>query len=448
MADASLPSAADASSSTERRSRRLVFFSVGSVAALGWGLFFDQLARVGKWIFDTGSSTYPPLADLSYRYRDAHNALVHGHLYGYQHGAFTYPPITAYLFAPFHLIGLTATEAVWTVGNVVLLAVFLALVLWKWFRVPLPAAWIASGAGLAPMTIFALYPFRSLLIWGQLGLILMLAIFVDLFVVPTRYRGVLTGVATAAKLLPGFFIIWFLAKRDIPAAIRLVVSFLVLTLVAVALWPHASAQFWFHILPSNQDILMATNPTKLPTSHGQWWNGVGEVSNQSLRGLLGRPPFIWIGTMPWLPLALIVFIVGAVVTVKLIRQHDELLAFLMMMLVTTLVSPVSWSHYWVFAVLAPFCAYTSWKRDRPTAIACLILTTSMCVAVTNSTLDGVGTAGRQLLNMGPIMDFIIQNAYVLGGLIFFSIVVVQTLRVATVDRRSAPSAENVRIELA
>jgi Glycosyltransferase family 87 len=415
---------------------------VGAVVILLWGLLFDQLARVSGWILDTYSAVVlPPLLDLHSRYRDASIAVHKGVLYGFRHGAFTYPPITAYLFAPFHAIGWKATAILWTVANVVVLALLFTITLWRFFAVPGPTAWLVSATGLAPAAIFLLYPFRSLLYWGQLALFLLFVVFVDLFVVPPRFRGVLIGIAAAVKLLPALFIVWLLARREYPAALRVIGSFAVLTLVAVALWPHASAQYWFHILPSGQDVAMVANPTNVATSHGRWYFGVGKVVNQSLRGLLARPPFLLPGTMPWLLLAVAVLALGVVVTIRLLGQRRDLLAFVVLSLTTVLVSPVSWVHYWVFVALAPFAAVLEWRRDRVLSVASMILTVSVCANLEDTRLDGLFALGRQFSSAAPIVVFAVRNLYVLGGLVFLAIVAWRTLV------PSAASADELRSDV-
>lgn len=396
---------------------------VGGVVVLAWGLVFDQLTRVGGWILDTYNVVVvPPLVDLHSRYRDVTIVIHKGDLYAFRHGAYTYPPITAYLFAPLHLIGWHATAILWTVANVVVLALLLTIVLWRFFSVRGPTAWLVSATGLAPATIFLLFPFRSLLYWGQLGLFLMFLVFVDLFVVPTRFRGMLIGVAAAVKLLPAIFIVWLLARRELAGVVRVLVAFAVLTVLAAILWPHASAEYWFHVLPSGRDVSMATNPTDLPVHASTWYFGVGKVINQSLRGMLGRPPISLPGTMPWALLAVAVLALGIAVTLRQLAARRDLLAFVTLSLVTVLVSPVSWVHYWVFVVLAPFVAILEWRRDRVVAVASIILTVATCANLEDPRLEGLTPPGLHFLHIAPIVVFGVRNLYVLGGLVYLGLV--------------------------
>ena len=395
----------------------------GAVAIVLWGLFFDDLARVGRWIFDAGDLARGnfPLEDLQARYRDGHIALVHGNLYGIHWETTTYPPLTAYLFVPFRLIGLRATMTLWTVANMIALATIFAVSLHRWCHVSAVDAWFVSATGLAPAGIFALYPFRSLLLWGQMGVFLMLLVFLDLFVVPKRYRGFLIGIASAIKLLPAIFVVWLIVKREIPAVVRAAVAFVLLTLFAAALWPHASAEYWFHVLPSVRvGRIVAVSPSR-------WVEGVGKLSDQSIRGMFGRPPFLWLKTFPWLPVALIVLVGGIVVVVQFIKHGRELAAFILLSLVTELVSPVSWLHYWVFVGLAPLLAIVEWRRDRPLAIASIILALSTCANLDNEIL-----VKRPFTTMAPVMLFIVRNLYVLGGLTFLAIAAWRAYKLATV----------------
>ncbi len=396
----------------------------GVVASVLWGLFFSNLARVGKWIFDsTFDHRYRAMSDLEARYRDSQTILAHHSLYAIHIETSTYPPIMAYLFVPFHAIGLSATMTVWAIGNMFALALMFAVTLRRWFNVSAVNAWFVSAAGLAPAAVFAFYPYRSLLLWGQVGVFLALLVFLDLFVMPRAFRGVLIGVATAIKLLPVLFLVWFMAKREIPSILRSLGGFAVLTLLAAGLWPHESAEYWFHVLPSGR----VGQVTTVAASH--WMRGVGRLSDQSLRGLLGRPPFLLPHTLPWLPIALVVLGVGLLITIRFIKEDRELAAFVLLSLVTVIVSPVSWLHYWVFVGLAPFLALLEWRRDRRLAISSIVLALCTCADLEQKTLNGVAVG-----TMSPVILFVVRNLYVLGGLQFMVVCAQCVFRNSAVGR--------------
>ena len=290
----------------------------------------------------------------------------------------------------------------------VALACIAAITLHRWFKVaPVNAWFVASGA--CAGRCFCVLSLSIAADLGPTGIFLMLLVFLDLFVVPDRYKGLLIGLATAIKLMPVLFIVWFIAKREIASAIRVVVSFFVLTLFAAALWPHASAYYWFHV------FLTGRFGRTVTVAPAKWIGGVGKLSNQSLRGLLGRPPFIWQSLGPWLVLAIIVLVAGVIIAIKYLRQGRDLVAFLLLSVLTELVSPVSWPHYWVFIGFAPLVAILEWKRDRPLAVASIILALATCVNLENRAL-----AAHPFTTMAPVVLFVVRNIYVLGGLIFLA----------------------------
>jgi alpha-1,2-mannosyltransferase len=429
---------ADAPPESRRAARRLTSpgkFVVGSVAILAWGLFFDDLARTGRWLLDTSYVNAFPLADLHSRYVDAHLAWAHSaRFYSFRIGAFTYPPFAAYAFLPFHLIGFRATMTVWTVASMVALAGLFSISLHRWLSMPAADAWLLAAAALAPASVFVFYPLRSLLIWGQMAVLLMVIVFVDLFVVPRRFRGILIGAAAAIKLLPALFIVWLLARRDIASSVRVVATFILLTLFAAALWPHASEQYWFHVLPSGRDVQMAADPTHVLVTATRWIYGVGKLPNQSLRGMFGRPPFLWLGDLPWLPVAVGVLGGGIAVAVRLLREDRELAAFLVLSVTTVLVSPVSWLHYWSFVALAPLLVVIEWRRDRPLAIAAAVLAVATCANLENTN----NLLFAPFTSMAPITVFVIRNLYVLGGMVFLATAAARAFRTSASE--TAPLA--------
>ena len=111
----------------------------------------------------------------------------------------------------------------------------------------------------------------------------------------------------------------------------------------------------------------------------------GHAANQSLRGaltrIIGDPAPFWL----WLLLAAAVVAVSMWVVSGLHRRGDELLAVTVAGLTTSVVSPFSWSHHWVWfvpltvylihravtrpwwwvAVIALFGAVGSWSYQWP-----------------------------------------------------------------------------------
>src|SRR6478735_6429606 len=101
---------------------------------------------------------------------------------------FTYPPFAAALFVPLAL--LPAELARWSLTALSLLGLLTTiLVLGRRLELkPWLMVWLVLAAA-------ALEPVLRNLLLGQINLVLMALIVVDLLVIPQRYRGVLVGVA-------------------------------------------------------------------------------------------------------------------------------------------------------------------------------------------------------------------------------------------------------------
>ena len=155
---------------------------------------------------------------------------------------------------------------------------------------------------------------------------------------PRWPRGVLVGIATAVKLVPGIFIpyLWLTGRRR--AAGVAVAAFGVCTLVGLVVTPADSWDF-FH-----SKIFEPTSPTFF--------------TNQSLEGILrravGGPWRLW-----WLPAVIVVVVYGMRAAIDASRAGDELRGVAITGLVSVLVSPISWIHHlvWVVPALASnwFC---------------------------------------------------------------------------------------------
>lgn len=156
--------------------------------------------------------------------------------------------------------------------------------------------------------------------------------------------------------------------------------------------------------------------------------------------MFGRPPFLWLKTFPWLPVALIVLAGGIAVVVQFVKHGRELAAFILLSLVTELVSPISWLHYWVFVGLAPLLAVVEWRRDRLLAIGSIILALSTCANLDNQIL-----VTRPFTTMAPVILFIVRNLYVLGGLTFLAIAAWRALHWPTDDEEGVGRIEDTAV---
>ncbi|SIR92643.1 alpha-1,2-mannosyltransferase [Micromonospora avicenniae] len=291
-----------------------------SVAAVRHG-FFDLQVYYGAlnwWVHD-GGEIYDYLRPLT------------------QYG-FTYPPFAALVMLPMAYLPWLAAIVVSVAATVVV-----TVVLFWWLIDPISrrAGWTRWFVLAVALCLAAAYePMRETVNFGQVNMLLLFLVAVDLLrLLPrgNRWAGVGIGLATAIKLTPGIFIVYLLVTRRWRAAVTSMVTAAAATLVAAALFPDASREFWTEAL---------------------WNTGrVGElafVSNQSLRGVVARLDPVHPSTLAWLVLVLVL----GTLALWAWRSHraaaagDEATGLALTGAVMCLVSPVTWVHHLVWLLPA------------------------------------------------------------------------------------------------
>ncbi|SDG03923.1 alpha-1,2-mannosyltransferase [Lentzea fradiae] len=228
---------------------------------------------------------------------------------------FTYPPFAALLFSAFTPLPLPVAAAVFTAAGI---ALFVAAC-----RAAAPHGQAAYG--LAALCLL-LEPLRGGLDLGQVNLVLIGLVALDCLLPRTPWpRGLLVGLAAAIKLTPLVFVLFFLCRKRWRPALTVVATFAACALTGWLLAPGQSQRFWFHAMLDPERV-----------------GGLAYSANQSLRGLLfrlGAPESVW------LVLALAVV---AVTVLVLPGLRDDLTALVAVAAAGLLISPVSWSHHWVW----------------------------------------------------------------------------------------------------
>jgi alpha-1,2-mannosyltransferase len=290
--------------------------TVGALVWLRWGGI-----RKGIWV------------DLDVYIRGAAAVIHREPLYSVTvHGLpFTYPPFAAVLYVPLELLGNVGARWVLTLASIGCYALVVVLCASR-LRMNLAIAAVVGLAGLA------LEPFERTILLGQINLVLLALVVVDCLVVPARYRGMLIGLATGIKLLPGAFILYLILKREWGAVGRAVGVFAATVAVGILFAPRDSLRFW-----SGGFInLSRFGPSAI----------IGG-DNQSLSAAYMRlthdlsPPAALVLIMSIGALAL-----GAVAAKGQIDSGNEVNAVVCIAFASLLASPISWTHHWVWAVLA------------------------------------------------------------------------------------------------
>ncbi|MEV6284216.1 glycosyltransferase 87 family protein [Kribbella sp. NPDC051770] len=247
---------------------------------------------------------------------------------------FTYPPFAALVFAPVALLGTSGGRVLMSLLNASALLVIGMVTLRalrpQWTRYRVAAIGMAVGAAGV-----ALEPVRSTFDLGQVNLILTALLLVDLLGhLPPRFRGVLVGVVTGIKLTPGIFIVYLLVTRRYREAATAAAA-TVGTMVAGAIaMPDASRQFWGHYI---------FDPSRPGATHF--------ISNQAWRGVFARINGGIDGIAPyWMLAVAITLALGFFVVRKAYEQGLVVESVLLTSLVGVLVSPISWTGHWVWAL--------------------------------------------------------------------------------------------------
>jgi alpha-1,2-mannosyltransferase len=286
---------------------------------------------------------------------------------------FTYPPLAAVVFSPLALVSLPVASVAITVITLVLLVVSSWIVLtrlrvaesWQerngqasnepaWLR----RWWLAAGA--VALAVWWLEPIQANFRFGQINVILMTLVIADC--VPRRTpwpRGLLVGLAIALKLTPAVFLLYFVLRRDGRAVLTAVGSFVAATLLGFALAWRDSVEYWTTTVHDTERIGTPTLNTNQ--------NAAGALARLGL----GHSAHFLVWTAACL--AVLALTVWAVRRVLAGPDDNAPLALVCVALFGLVVSPVSWSHHWVWMVPAilVLAVTAARRRDLWLALICI-----------------------------------------------------------------------------
>ena len=274
-------------------------------------------------------------------YRQSAHAWLEGHnpyLFTFTRSqlAYTYPPFALLVLTPLTWASFVVTQwLMWVVSVLAATSAVVFILKDRGFvgRAPL---WFGSFAW-ACASMIVLEPARSSVDYGQIEFVLMFLVVADVLVVPSSYRGIGIGIAAAIKLTPLIFVLVLLVRRDWKSVVRAVSSFMVWTVSTWLLWPELSRVYWDH------DVI---HPARVGT--------VTNGSNQSWYAVLHRPPFPETGSAPaWLVLSLASVLVGTFVAWRCVTTDRQSFAIISVALAGLLISPISWTHHWIWILLIP-----------------------------------------------------------------------------------------------
>lgn len=295
------------------------------------------------WASNHTDVTWHP-ADLSV-YRQAAVTILGGgspYEFAINGYAFVYPPFAALMFAPLGWLGPAIGYWGWTLASLVSLQLVIWLLLGRLGVTDRRRPWLLFTGTLL---LLPLSPIAGTLLLGNVNILLLALVLVDLLRVKGKYRGILLGIAAGIKLTPLIFVPYLLLTGRVRAGITALLSFTATVGIGALLLPGPSLAFW------GGDLFDSTR-TRPPGE---------EAVGGSIRGaVLALLPEAL--ALVWLPISLAVGVAGIALAVQAARRGEELLGIVVVAVTGLLVSPVTWYTHWVWCV--PVLALLAIRRDR------------------------------------------------------------------------------------
>jgi alpha-1,2-mannosyltransferase len=247
---------------------------------------------------------------------------------------FTYPPFAAVIFYPLHLLPFGLVAFCWQIGTI---AALYGVVRLSQRLIGVPAG---SGRRIAMLwTAVAIWlePLRSTFDYGQINVLLVLAALWAVYTTRWWLSGLLIGTAAGVKLTPAIGGLYFVGARRWGAALFSAVVFLATVAVSVFVVGDQT-RYYFTDLVFNTDRV-----GPICTTFNQSWRGgicriFGHDSGYSPLVLTGIAITAALAILAWRALS-----TGP-------GGADRLGALLVVELFGLLLSPISWTHHWVWLV--------------------------------------------------------------------------------------------------
>lgn len=362
------------------------------------------IAQILGWLCLLGA-TYPQMYDKDYKLPQHFDVYVYWYalnnwfsgnslydwyaLPDYKMYPFTYPPFGAWALSPLTWFDYETAARLMIIAIALQTAVIVALVgrslSWSWGSAVAIAPWAAI------LVQQCLEPFTQSVGFAQVNTAMMALVMIDVAAPDSwKGRGVASGLAAAIKLTPAIAILIFLLRRQWRSAITMVATSLTVTLLSWVISPGESARFFFDAM---------WDPQRAGDAY--------YTSNQNLKGFVARalPENTW--SIAWaitVALALVAAVwlclriqaaATSVVTPHVISDDAvatpdavattpatpvlpenlaTLLTAAVIMTLGLLVSPITWSHHWVWglASVVALIAVTLRLKSAPLAALALV----------------------------------------------------------------------------
>lgn len=327
---------------------------------------------------------------------------------------FTYPPFAAVVFLPLAAMPVVMARVIWELASV-------AALTWACITTVKLAGYRASRTVIAAVVVIAigLEPVYLTLYFGQVNLFLLALVLIDVWrAAQRRPAGIGVGLAAAVKLTPAIFIILFLLTRRTRTAMTAAGTFVCCGLIGYLVAPAASRLYWSRLFYDTTRVTAAYIGNQSPYgTAARILGGVGHVG-------------------AWYPLVPLTIGAAGLVIATLLARHDDWLAAAAVTGVTgLLVSPVSWTHHWVWVIPALFVLVRGGTGSR-VAAACGYLLFALAPLWWTPHSDYQNEYGLHgLLTL-------VANCYLVAGLAFLAYMALRIYQIYRQDRRSLAAIEH------
>ncbi|KZS72526.1 mannosyltransferase [Mycobacterium kansasii] len=243
---------------------------------------------------------------------------------------FTYPPFAAVVFYPLHLLPFGLLALLWQIATMA--------ALYGSVRISQRLLGVPAGRGHRATMLWTaiavwLEPLRSTFDYGQINVLLMLAALWAVYTTRRWLSGVLVGVAAGSKLTPAITAIYFVGVRRWLAAACSAMVFVASVGVSVLIVGDQARYYFTDLLGDARRV------GPVATSFNQSWRG-------AISRILGHDA----GLGPLVLAAIAATAVLAVLAWRALDPSDQLGKLLVVELFGLLLSPISWTHHWVWLV--------------------------------------------------------------------------------------------------
>jgi alpha-1,2-mannosyltransferase len=260
---------------------------------------------------------------------------------------FTYPPFAAVVFYPLHLLPFGLVAFLWQIAT---MAALYGSVRLSQRLIGVPAGDGRRVAMLWTAITIWVEPLRSTFDYGQINVLLMLGVLWAVYATRWWLSGLLVGVAAGIKLTPAISGVYFVGVRRWAAAAFSAAVFLA-TIGVSALVVGDQTRYYFTDLLGD-----AHRVGPIATSFNQSWRG-------GVSRILGYDA----GFGPLVLTAVAVTAVVAILAWRALDGTDQLGKLLVVELFGLLLSPISWTHHWVWLVPLMIWVIHGLPRKRPGA---------------------------------------------------------------------------------